>query len=72
MVLLEYVMDTLQQILADANITEHDIQWAAWRVQKGTATQEDWALLCAAAARQIVNFQSVSIKEDYEFRSESK
>ncbi len=63
-------MDTLQQILADANLTEHDIKWAAWKVHNGTATQEDWALLCAAAARQIVNFQFT--KENHEFHSESK
>jgi hypothetical protein len=63
-------METLQQILDDAQITEHDIQWAAWRVQRGTATQEDWALLCAAAARQIVNFETVTIRENHEFYSE--
>lgn len=63
-------MDTLQQILDDAQITEHDIQWAAWKVQKGTATQEDWALLCAAAAQQIVNFETVTIRENHEFYSE--
>jgi len=65
-------MDTLQQILDDAQITEHDIQWAAWRAQRGTATQEDWALLCAAAARQIVNFETVSIEANHEFCSESE
>jgi hypothetical protein len=65
-------METLQQILDDAQITEHDIQWAAWRVQRGTATQEDWALLCAVAARQIVNFETVSIEANNEFCSESK
>jgi hypothetical protein len=63
-------METLQQILDDAQITEQDIQWAAWRVQRGTATQEDWALLCAAAARQIVNFETVTIRENHEFYSE--
>jgi hypothetical protein len=72
MALLGDVMDTLQQILDDANITEHDLQWAAWRVQRGTSTQEDWALLCAAATRQIVNFQTASLKENHEFHSESK
>ena len=65
-------METLQQILDDAQITEHDIQWAAWRVQRGTATQEDWALLCAVAARQIVNFETVSIEVNHEFCSESE
>jgi len=65
-------METLQQILDDAQITEHDIQWAAWRAQRGDATQEDWALLCAAAARQIVNFETVNIKVHHEFCSESE
>jgi len=65
-------METLQQILDDAQITEHDIQWAAWRVQRGTANQEDWALLCAVAARQIVNFETVSIEANHEFCSESE
>lgn len=65
-------METLQQILDDAQITEHDIQWAAWRVQRGTASEEDWALLCAAAARQIVNFETLSIEANYEFCSASE
>jgi hypothetical protein len=65
-------METLQQILDEAQITEHDIQWAARRVQRGDASQEDWALLCAAAARQIVNFEIVNIKVNHEFCSESK
>ena len=65
-------METLQQILDEAQITEHDIQWAAWRVQRGDATQEDWALLRAAAARQIVNFETVNIKVNHEFCSESE
>jgi hypothetical protein len=65
-------METLQQILDEAQITEHDIQWAAWRVQRGDASQEDWALLCAAAARQIVNFETVNIKVHHEFCSESE
>jgi hypothetical protein len=57
-------METLQQILAEANITERDIEWAAWRVQQGTATQEDWALLFAAASQQIVNFKTIGIENE--------
>jgi len=57
-------METLQQILTEAQITEHDIQCAAQRVQEGTATQEDWALLFATAAQQIVNFQTIGIENE--------
>lgn len=65
-------MTTLQQIIADAEFTEHDVECAARRLQQGTETLEDRVLLRFVAAAQKVKFETISLRKNYEFHSQRK